>query len=154
MSERGDEWLQCLLNQAVANKERQCWHELWSLKLEAAWDSAGVIAQNIHQVNNVFISISYRCRGVEIVWYVREDLLQGCSISILDLYGVDLPPVSSIPVLKITRQKDYDGSYTNIALSVGEKVDFVFIAKNLHLATSREQHWLDSIQSWVVFRNI
>jgi len=66
---------------------------------------------------------------------------------LIDLYGVNLPPVSSIPGLKAARQKDYDKYYANIALSSGENVDFIFIAKDLHLATSAEQRWLNSIPS-------
>src|SRR5277367_437002 len=100
------------------------------------------------QSNNVF-SPGYRYHGVEIVGYVFESTLRPFLLTdrSIDLYEVDLPPVSLIPGFKATRQKDYDKYYANIALSSGENQDFIFIAKDLHLATSAERHWLNSIPS-------
>jgi len=67
---------------------------------------------------------------------------------------VVVSPVSSIPELKAMRQKDDDKYYANIALSPGENVGFIFITKDLHLATSTEQHWLNyTIVSRFVFRH-
>ena len=60
-----------------------------------------------------------------------------------------MPPVSSIPGLKATREKGYDGYYADIFLS-GE-VEFRRIAKIRQLPTSIDQDWLETIESSVAF---
>ena len=68
-----------------------------------------------------------------------------------DLYGIDLPPVSSIPGLKATREKVYDGYYAYLFLSTAGEVDFKRIAEIRHLPTSSDQDWLETIESSVDF---
>ena len=69
----------------------------------------------------------------------------------IDLYGIDLPPVSSIPGLKATREKRYDGYYAYLFLSTAGEVDFKRIAKIRQLPTSSDQDWLETIESSVAF---
>jgi hypothetical protein len=69
----------------------------------------------------------------------------------IDLYGIDLPPVSLIPGLKATREKRYDGYYAYVFLSTAGEVDFKRIAKIRHLPTSSDQDWLETIESSVAF---
>ena len=69
----------------------------------------------------------------------------------IDLYGIDLPPVSSIPGLKATRGKAYDGYYAYVSLSTAGEVDFKRIAKIRHLPTSNDEDWLETIESSVAF---
>ena len=69
----------------------------------------------------------------------------------IDLYGIDLAPVSSIPGLKATREKGYDGYYAHVSLSTAGEVDFKRIAKIRQLPTSNDQAWLETIESSVAF---
>ena len=69
----------------------------------------------------------------------------------IDLYGIDLPPVSSIPGLKATREKDYDGYYAYVFLSSAGEVDFKRIAEIRHLLTSSDEDWSETIESSVAF---
>lgn len=63
-----------------------------------------------------------------------------------DLCGIDLPNVSSIPGVRLTRSKDYHKYHIDIAaFTEGNRK---CIVENLHLETS-EHEWLDSIQSSV-----
>jgi hypothetical protein len=70
---------------------------------------------------------------------------------LIDLYGIDLPPVSSIPGLKATRKKGYDVYYAYLFLSTAGEVDFKRIAKIRQLPTSSDQDWLETIGSSVAF---
>ena len=67
---------------------------------------------------------------------------------LLDLYGIDLPPVSSIPGVKLTRQKDYHKYCIDIKALTGDNKRS--IVENLHLDVTSDHQWLDSIQSWVL----
>jgi hypothetical protein len=58
---------------------------------------------------------------------------------------MDLPPVSSIPGLKRTRQKNYENYYIDITAFTGE--DKKSIAANLRLSATSDHQWLNSIQS-------
>ena len=62
-----------------------------------------------------------------------------------------MPPVSSIPGLKATREKGYDGYYAYVFLSTAGEVDFKRIAKIRQLPTSSDQAWLETIESSVAF---
>jgi hypothetical protein len=64
---------------------------------------------------------------------------------LLDLYGIDLPPVSSVPGMKFTRQKDYHKYYIDITASTAgtEKS----IVENIPLDATSGHQWLDSIPS-------
>ena len=58
---------------------------------------------------------------------------------------MDLLPVSTIPGLKWTRQKDYDNYYIDITEFIGE--DRKSIVENLRLSATSNHQWLGSIQS-------
>ena len=67
------------------------------------------------------------------------------------MYGIDLPPVSSVPGLKATREKSYDGYYAYVFLSTAGEGDFKRIAKIRQLPTSSDQDWSETIESSVAF---
>ena len=102
-------------------------------------------------LTNVFDPLSYGSHGVEVVWYVLEapSIFPLCWFQrwSIDLYGIDLPPVSSIPGVKLTRQKNYDKYCIDIKALMGENKTSV--VEKLHLDLTSEHQWLDSIQSWV-----